>query len=82
MSEWKNDPWYIRSEEFYRMVYKGGSCRFCHKSINTPLDICDCKGMRIAREKFKKAIGINPQAKIDYNPDRFTEPETIEDVPF
>lgn len=85
-NEWKPNPWYKRSEEFYGMVYKGGSCRYCGKLITTPLDVCDCAGMKTARGKFKKLInqqaGIMPkqeptqadEEEQDYNPDAFTEP--------
>ena len=83
---WQPDPWLKRSEEFYGMVYKGGSCRYCHKPILTALDGCDCAGMKAARDKFKKLInqqaGIIPKVQPtqadeeeqEYDPNAFTEP--------
>ena len=74
---WQNDPWYDRSEEFYNMVYKGGSCRYCQKVITTPLDICDCAGMKRARARFQAFVrgekkDTTPEPKF-YNPNAFTE---------
>ena len=89
---WNPDPWPERSEEFYRMVYAGGKCRYCQKPIHTDLDICQCPRMVEARDRFKCKIGgamivapVKPKVRdIDCNPNKHTEPDmaAIKDVPF
>lgn len=78
---WQNDPWNDRSEEFYALCYKGGSCRYCHQQINTKLDICNCSGMKAARARFKALINSTPAEPapepVFYNPNQFTEQEDV-----
>ena len=82
MSTWTQDPWLERSEEFYRMVYAGGRCRYCGKAIVTAIDLCDCAEMNHARDRFQRAIRqpapagppAPPAEAVRDNPDRNIEP--------
>ena len=74
MTAWQPDPWYEKSEEFYQEVYAGGKCKFCGHPINSRLDVCSCRSMRIARERYKRQLRGIPEP-IQYNPDAFIEPQ-------
>ncbi|MFA5937346.1 MAG: hypothetical protein WC822_05750 [Candidatus Paceibacterota bacterium] len=84
---WKGgDPWFTRSEEFYSLVYKGGSCRYCGKVIHSHLDQCGCPRMIAARDRFKRLVRTGsivapPAPKPIDNPDKFHAPD-IDEIPF
>jgi hypothetical protein len=81
MTEWQNDPWYTRSDEFYALAYKDGKCRYCGFVPQTSMDICNCPGLAAARERFKALVRgrkVSPELKpVQYDANKFTEPEDL-----
>ena len=83
---WQRNEWYARSGEFYSKVYASGKCRYCGKVISTPLDCCECSGLKAARDRFKRAIGASGQPQATktaheartgvHNPDKYIEQDT------
>jgi hypothetical protein len=70
------DPWWYKSEQFYRSVYATGKCKFCGMPITHKFAHCECDGMIEARNEFKRRIGspCAPKAVvIDYQPDKYIE---------
>ena len=82
---WKPDPWMERSDEFFDEIYAGGKCKFCGHTILTFKDVCDCDGMKAARDEFKRKIYAKPtptipvQPKKEYKPDAHIEPNSAWD---
>ena len=57
MPIYQDDPWLLRSEEFYSSAILKGICQYCKKDVGTAmLAVCTCETSIQARESFKDRI--------------------------
>ena len=75
---WTKDPWHEggAGEKFYTEAFAGGVCKYCGNVVGTsPLALCECQGLRMARHALKMRLyGVPAQPAVKYNPDAFTDP--------
>ena len=92
MSVYKPDPWHEggEGEKFYIEAFAGGVCKYCGNPVgDSPLALCECSGLRLARHALKMKlygpaaapVPPAPAKTVKDNPDRNHAPKETPEFP-